>query len=190
MRLHVCATRSVPAHLRLYTQTLIALQTFSGHRPFHNFTDFQISMLVIRGQRPAHPSAEECGRTGLKDDVWKLIESCWDQQPDRRPIASEIVERLRSMRSVESEQQPSIWDDSFILQLRSTLRRPGGRERRKTEENERLAEQQRRLELEVKELEIERKRREDEAASRTSKGKGRSAAKPPRTGQRNTCTIM
>ena len=130
MHLHVCATRSVPAHLRLYTQILIALQTFSGHRPFHNFTDVQKIIAVMQRQRPAHPSAEECGRTGLKDGVWNLIESCWEQQPDRRPIASNVAELLRSMRSVESEQQPSVWDKSFILQLRSTLRRPsgGGRE--------------------------------------------------------------
>jgi len=32
------------------------------------------------------------------------------------------------MRGVESEQQSSVWDDSFILQLRSTLRQPGGGE--------------------------------------------------------------
>jgi hypothetical protein len=109
-------------------KTLIVLQTFSGHRPFHNLKIFQIILPVIQGERPAHPSAEVCERTGLTDGIWNLIESCWDQQPDQRPIASDVVERLRFMHGVESEQQPSVWDDSFILQLRSTLRRPGGGE--------------------------------------------------------------
>jgi hypothetical protein len=82
-------------------------------------------MAVIHGERPACPPAQECGRTGLTDEIWSLIESCWDQQPDRRPKASDVVERLRSIHGADSEQRPPDWDDSLIFQLRSTLRQSG-----------------------------------------------------------------
>lgn len=102
------------------------MQAFSGNRPFHNLRPNAIIIAVTQGRRPVRPSNEVCQTTGLVHGVWSLIESCWDQQPTRRPKASNIVEGLRSILGVVNEQRPSDWDDSFILQLRSNLGQPGG----------------------------------------------------------------
>ena len=49
----------------------------------------------MNGDRPPRPY-EAC-ELGLTDPVWKMTESCWQQPPEDRLRAFEVVDLLREM---------------------------------------------------------------------------------------------
>jgi hypothetical protein len=82
-------------------------QVFSGNRPFHEIPyDFSVIAEVTKGRRPSRPSDDPSHIRGLNDNLWGLIESCWNHNPDSRPEAGQIVERLRSMPSLKVDERP------------------------------------------------------------------------------------
>lgn len=42
---------------------------------------------VLRGRRPERPK-------DIGDAIWKLVESCWNEDPTARPSPHQLVERL------------------------------------------------------------------------------------------------
>jgi len=73
----------------------IDFQIFSGVIPFHKMHDYAVSWQVIHGQRPSRPSICEpwdiaCEGLGLDDETWAVIDKCWDQEPEKRPVAKEV----------------------------------------------------------------------------------------------------
>jgi hypothetical protein len=48
---------------------------------------------VLNGERPMRP--EGTRTIGLTDDVWKIIEGCWEQEPRSRLRANEVVNGLQ-----------------------------------------------------------------------------------------------
>ena len=69
---------------------------FSGQYPFLNIShEWLIAKAVMEGQRPARPSHDLSRIRGLTDDIWRLIETCWSQDPAKRPGANQIVNDLR-----------------------------------------------------------------------------------------------
>lgn len=47
---------------------------------------------VLGGDRPPQPTS--CSGTAELESLWKLLQNCWEENPDIRPTASQIVERL------------------------------------------------------------------------------------------------
>lgn len=71
---------------------------FSGQYPFHDIAnDFRVILVVKQQKRPSRPTHNLCQTRGLSDDIWKLIETCWNSEPSRRPKAGQIVEQLRTL---------------------------------------------------------------------------------------------
>jgi hypothetical protein len=50
---------------------------------------------VERGERPFRPTHDLSRDRGLNDTVWKIINACWDQEPEKRYSASRVVLSLR-----------------------------------------------------------------------------------------------
>ncbi|KAF8991845.1 hypothetical protein BDQ17DRAFT_266751 [Cyathus striatus] len=60
-------------------------------------TMFTVITKVISGQRPLPPKPDsKAYQSGLTDWMWSLIEECWDQNPTKRPMISDVVDRLSS----------------------------------------------------------------------------------------------
>ena len=79
----------------LLTSHSIDFQIFSGLIPFHKMHDHSVVFQVVSGRRPSRPSICEpwntaCEDLGLDDDTWALIDKCWDQKPEERPVAKEV----------------------------------------------------------------------------------------------------
>jgi len=58
--------------------------------------DYVVSLQVIRGQRPSRPLICEpwniaCQDLGLDDETWAVIDKCWNHEPEKRPVAKEVV---------------------------------------------------------------------------------------------------
>ncbi|KIM76252.1 hypothetical protein PILCRDRAFT_654444 [Piloderma croceum F 1598] len=74
----------------VYAFACTIYQIFSGKHPFHEFTrNYPVVTSVMEGKRPARPT-----EALLDDNIWRLVEACWTQQPNDRPSATQIVQRL------------------------------------------------------------------------------------------------
>jgi hypothetical protein len=67
---------------------------FSGEAPFQRFSDQRLISALIQGERPPRPFHALSSSRGLNDDMWHLIEACWNQDPGKRPVAAQIIECL------------------------------------------------------------------------------------------------
>jgi hypothetical protein len=80
---------------------------FSGQFPFLDFSnDFQVMFAVMQGQRPSRPTHELSHTRGFNDEIWHVIEVCWDQDPDKRPTASKVVESIRGLPNRPLDRRP------------------------------------------------------------------------------------
>lgn len=73
-------------------------QVYSGNRPFDDIdNDCRVLFSVTKGNRPRKPSSQSCKlHPDVATHVWNLIEDCWDQSPEKRPTAGDVVQRIRS----------------------------------------------------------------------------------------------
>jgi hypothetical protein len=56
-----------------------------------------VCLKVLNGDRPERPAAELCGGETLPDNLWKLIQQCWAQEPSDRLSIHDVVIFFRSM---------------------------------------------------------------------------------------------
>lgn len=67
----------------IITEVLSGVSTFLGH----NTTAVMIRVTTgARPRRQQHPN--------ISDEIWGLVEICWRQNPDERPKAIDVLERL------------------------------------------------------------------------------------------------
>jgi serine/threonine protein kinase len=68
----------------IYSLGMTILEVLTGKVPFSNRRyDTVVILDVIRGVRPQRPKE-------MLDDVWNLLESCWDEKPHNRPTANVV----------------------------------------------------------------------------------------------------
>jgi hypothetical protein len=85
---------------------------FSGEFPFHDIADYIFISALKGGERPSRPleplepSEPSPEARGLDDDMWLLIEACWDQDPAKRPEADHIVKSLRELPNRGEDKRP------------------------------------------------------------------------------------
>jgi len=69
--------------------TLFLHKGFTGTVPFNQHTSVVALMHVLRGRRPPRPVHPD-----LTNELWRLIQQCWDQNPYKRPQMSEVSANL------------------------------------------------------------------------------------------------
>ena len=77
----------------VFAFAMFAVEVFTGRMPFEKGRNEAIALRISQGGRPGLP--ENAQAVGLTDEMWKLIESCWQQDPEERPTMDEVVRRLR-----------------------------------------------------------------------------------------------
>ena len=69
-------------------------QVFSGEAPFHTIPESVVVIEVgVNDRRPARPVKVAIGR-GLDDDMWIVMQSCWQVNSAARPTISSVVSFL------------------------------------------------------------------------------------------------
>ncbi|KAJ7586513.1 hypothetical protein C8J56DRAFT_1026825 [Mycena floridula] len=107
----------------MYSFACVCYEIFTGKPPFcehENLREMAIMLKVLNNERPTQPASSE-----LNDTVWNCMTDCWKHNPDERPTAGEIVQRLSAMPEISELDRPSSdteWDESFARRLRSSLR--------------------------------------------------------------------
>ena len=63
--------------------------------PFPNYTDGNVSVMVLRGIRPEKPRRFDAA--GITPAVWKVAKKCWHEKANRRPEVKEVLENLQKI---------------------------------------------------------------------------------------------
>ena len=64
-------------------------QVFTGDTPFSGHLSTEVIVLVLRGKRPRKPT-----HPTFTEDLWSLMQCCWDHDRNSRPTASEVLGTL------------------------------------------------------------------------------------------------
>ena len=71
---------------------MLAVEVFTGKIPFEEQENEAVVLRISQGGRPKMPDNAQA--VGLTDEIWHLIESCWQQNPENRPTMNDVVGRL------------------------------------------------------------------------------------------------
>ena len=82
-----------------YALGMVIYETISGNLPFHEYTDFQAYMKIVKGEQP-HRGVR------FTDDLWKMLEQCWMIQPGNRPSVEDVLRCLET--DLKSPEPPSL----------------------------------------------------------------------------------
>ncbi|KIJ97408.1 hypothetical protein K443DRAFT_105741 [Laccaria amethystina LaAM-08-1] len=76
-----------------YAFSCVCYEIFTCQVPFHETSRESIVMMkVMGGKRPSRPANNNAAfiEWGLTDSMWRLMERCWDRDPENRPTMSSI----------------------------------------------------------------------------------------------------
>lgn len=65
------------------------MQIFAHELPFSHIRIYRVPEMVSNGGRPPRPPNREI--LGLSEDVWMLVEKCWDGSPTARPPTADVL---------------------------------------------------------------------------------------------------
>ena len=65
------------------------MQVFTGVIPFANDTSMMAMMAIMQGRRPPRPA-----HPTFTENLWSLMQRCWDPDPHLRPEVSEALHVL------------------------------------------------------------------------------------------------
>ncbi|KAF9784466.1 kinase-like domain-containing protein [Thelephora terrestris] len=83
----ICHGNGLTEASDVYAFGMLAYEAFSGQVPFHGKVDTAVVIAVINGnERPPRPAHQE-----LSDQLWGMIEKCWQKEPSDRPTIRELV---------------------------------------------------------------------------------------------------
>ena len=72
---------------------MLAVEVFTGKIPFDEQRNQAVVHRISQGGRPEMPGNAEA--VGLTVEMWYLLESCWQQDPKKRPAMEGVVRRWR-----------------------------------------------------------------------------------------------
>lgn len=76
----------------IFAFAMLAVEVFTGGVPFDDKRwNESVVLLISRGGRPRMP--KNAHAVGLTAEMWELLQSCWHQDPKKRPMIEGVVRR-------------------------------------------------------------------------------------------------
>ena len=76
----------------VFAFAMLAVEVFTGQVPFGETMNNTTAILEIKkGTRPPKPAEIE------DENVWKLVQACWNKRPKKRPDVGNVVANLESL---------------------------------------------------------------------------------------------
>ena len=75
----------------VFAFAMFAVEVFTGKIPFGEQKNEAVVLRISQGGRPEMPGNAQA--IGLSVEIWNLLESCWRQDPKKRPTMAEVVRR-------------------------------------------------------------------------------------------------
>ncbi|KAF9643889.1 kinase-like protein [Thelephora ganbajun] len=73
----------------VFSFAMLMIEVFTGAVPFSDSPSFMAVLALMQGKRPPRPT-----HPAVTEDLWKLIQRCWDHDPRPRPAISEVLRIL------------------------------------------------------------------------------------------------
>lgn len=70
---------------------MLAVEVFTGRIPFEEHRDEIVVLHILQGDRPEIP--QNAQDSDLTAEMWTLLESCWQHNPNRRPTMRKVVRK-------------------------------------------------------------------------------------------------
>ncbi|KAF8184521.1 kinase-like domain-containing protein [Mycena galopus ATCC 62051] len=104
----------------VYAFGCVCYEVLTGNVPFFEVrNDMAVIIAVAGGRRPSR--TQSCTGTVALDNLWNLIQDCWKHNPDERPTAGQIVERLVAPPIQATTQSTMDWDEKSTARFRRSL---------------------------------------------------------------------
>ena len=75
----------------VFSFAMFAVEVFTSKIPFEEQKNEAVVLRISQGGRPEMP--ENAQAVGLTGEMWKIIDSCWQQNPKKRPTIEAVVRR-------------------------------------------------------------------------------------------------
>ena len=76
-----------------YAFGMVIYEVLSGELPFFSDVDILVIAKVLEGERPERPQGLE--GMWFTDDIWSVLEHCWEPVPGKRPSVPQVLEFLK-----------------------------------------------------------------------------------------------
>ncbi|KAJ7076301.1 kinase-like domain-containing protein [Mycena epipterygia] len=105
----------------VYAFACVCYEILTGKVPFYELpNDVAVMFHIFDGKRPSQTNL--CSGTTALDSLWELLQDCWNERPDKRPTAVQIVERLKSpLIRATTTQSTTDWNEQFSSKFRRSL---------------------------------------------------------------------
>ena len=87
-----------------YALGMVVYETISGNLPFHKDTDLAVFMKVVEGERPPRGAR-------FMESLWRMLEMCWEPQPNDRPSIEYILQCLEVVSSLPEPPSPGAGEE-------------------------------------------------------------------------------
>ena len=88
-------------HVILIPNTCLPIrpvQVLTGTLPFGKPSGSEVVFKVLGGETPSKPT--NASKLGLSENVWKLLEDCWQTQRALRPSVKDVSDRVKAAASI------------------------------------------------------------------------------------------
>ncbi|KAL4248584.1 Serine/Threonine Kinase and Pseudokinase [Abortiporus biennis] len=83
----------------IYSFACICIELYTRRPPWHQFPEYLVIIKLLNKERPERPSRSELDPgVILNDELWSIVQDCWDDDVRRRPSARKLVERMERLR--------------------------------------------------------------------------------------------
>ena len=93
-----------------YALGMVIYEVLSGQAPFSHLNPYIIVLRVMDGERPERSEGVE--GAWFTDDLWRMLNRCWETQPDSRPSVTTVLECLE--RASRDPGPPSLQADEDL----------------------------------------------------------------------------
>ena len=80
-------------HSDCYAFGMVIYEVLSGELPFSGYLDYAVIVKVLAGERLERPQGLE--GMWFTDDIWSVLEHCWEPVPGNRPSVPEVLRSLK-----------------------------------------------------------------------------------------------